>query len=115
MRTNMNREVPFEVWAQRAGIGRRLVSFRRRICGEAPLSGDHAQHRLLAPLLTQCETWRGWERGTKIPGDVVLRLIVEFNVSPEWLLLGAGPMFRDVTASPHFKTQDPKPEMDKRA
>jgi hypothetical protein len=105
----MSREVPFEVCVQRAGIGHRLAAFRRRICGQVPLSGDRAQQRLLAPLLTQCETWRGWERGTKIPGDVVLRLIVEFNVSPEWLLLGAGPMFRGATESPHFRIQDPKP------
>jgi hypothetical protein len=115
MRTIMNREVSIEEWERRAGIGRRLLAFRRHICGNAPISGDLAQNTLFGPLLIQHHTWRQWETGTRIPGDVVLKLIVGFNVSPEWLLLDEGPMFRGATESAQSEIPKPERKMDEGA
>jgi hypothetical protein len=39
-------------------------------------------------------TWFSYERGVAIPGPVILKIIVEFSVEPEWLLHGKGPRFR---------------------
>ena len=41
-------------------------------------------------------TWYLYELGkAAVPGDIVLRLIVELGISPRWLLTGKGAIWRD--------------------
>ena len=72
---------------RRKEIGKRL----RRIREEISPGGTWGRRQeveawLGAPLFS----WYGYERGKAIPGDIVLRLIVELGISPRWLFTGQG-------------------------
>jgi hypothetical protein len=68
-------------------MGARLELLRRRI-GPVNFAGDHLNRW----LGTSFSSWYSYERGARIPGDLVCRLILETGVSPRWLLTGEGAM-----------------------
>jgi transcriptional regulator with XRE-family HTH domain len=72
---------------RRKKIGKRLRLIRKKI---AP-GGTWRALEIAAWLGVGSETWREYERGkAAIPGDILLRLIVELGISPRWLLTGQG-------------------------
>jgi hypothetical protein len=71
----------------REDMGARLELLRRRI-GSENFAGDHLNRWLGASF----SSWYRYERGARIPGDLVCRLILETGVSPRWLLTGEGEM-----------------------
>jgi hypothetical protein len=75
------------VLKQRKEIGNRLRQIREEI---APGGTWGRRLELEAWLGVRLFTWHGYERGKAIPGDIVLRLIVELGISPSWLLTGQG-------------------------
>jgi hypothetical protein len=78
-----------EVTRTRLEIAARLGSLRRDLFGKHRSSKNMAQW-----LGIPARTWHSYEHGTVIPGTVILNIIVETSVEPEWLLHGTGPMFR---------------------
>ena len=78
-----------ELTQTRLEIAARLVSLRR------DLFGKHRSSMKMAEWLgIPARSWHSYENGTVIPGTVILNVIVETSVEPEWLLHGTGPMFR---------------------
>ena len=81
-----------DVLERRKKIGKRLRRIRKRIA----LSGTWERGlEIVARLGVRPDTWYGYERGNAIPGDIVLRLIVELGISPRWLLTGHGRILPD--------------------
>ena len=57
------------------------------------LYGSHSGPELARLLGLLDRTWRNYEQGITIPGEVLLAFIVATGVNPGWLLDGEGPMF----------------------
>jgi hypothetical protein len=74
--------------AQSDVLARRLRKVRLQ------LFGAHGAPLLAEALEIPVRTWVNYECGIVIPGLVLLRLITDFGVEPQWLLTGAGRMFR---------------------
>ena len=92
------RTVP-AVGKHRKEIGKRL----RRIREEIAPGGTWGRRREVEAWLgVQLVTWYGYERGKTIPGEILLRLIVELGISPSWLLTGQGTIWR----SERSRTED---------
>ncbi len=76
------------VLKRRKEIGKRLRRIRK---GIAPGGTWERPLKVEAWLGVRLETWYEYELGkAAIPGDIVLRLIVELGISPRWLLTGQG-------------------------
>jgi hypothetical protein len=87
------------VGKHRKQIGKRL----RRIREEIAPDGTWGRRREVEAWLgVQLPTWYGYERGKAIPGDILLRLIVELGISPTWLLNGQG----EIWSSERSRTAD---------
>ena len=65
-------------------IAQRLRTIREELFG---LNGVEP---LAAAIQIPAQTWRNYERGVTMPGDVLLRFLVRFCVSPDWLYTGEG-------------------------
>jgi hypothetical protein len=79
---------------ERAAIGRRLRLLRREIWGGTTryvmgLTEMQKQLRVAGRSL------ENYEKGTTMPAEVLLRLILETSASPQWLLTGEGSMFTE--------------------
>jgi hypothetical protein len=85
----LRRKTAPELTRTRLDIAARLVALRCELFGER-----RSSKRMAEWLGVPARTWLSYERGTAIPGIVILSLIVETSVEPEWLLHGTGPMFR---------------------
>jgi hypothetical protein len=75
------------VLRRRKKIGKRLRKIRKEM---GPRGMWRRELKIEAWLGVRPETWFGYERGSAIPGDIILRLIVELGISPRWLLTGQG-------------------------
>jgi hypothetical protein len=75
----------------RLEMGERLGAIRRA------LNGGSANRKFFGPFVSALNiptrTWYGYEHGHAPPPEIILRLILEFRVSPRWLLNGEGEMF----------------------
>ena len=57
------------------------------------LYGEHGAQFMADRLRVPLKSWLHYESGVVMPGRTVLKLIVETNVSPRWLLEGLGPRY----------------------
>ena len=97
------RHVP-AVFKRRKEIGKRLRVIRKQFVP----GGTWRAREIAAWLGVASETWYGYERGKPIPGDIVLRLILELGISPRWLLSGHGTI-RPEETSAHRSSRDDAP------
>lgn len=58
------------------------------------LYGDHGAQFMADALGIPLKTWLNYESGVVMPGKIVLKLIVEARVNPQWLLNGRGSLYR---------------------
>jgi hypothetical protein len=66
----------------------------RRLCEvRVALYGVHGGPELARRLGLPAPTWRNYEQGITIPGEILLAFIDATGVDPGWLLDGGGPMF----------------------
>lgn len=70
------------------GIARRLAALRLELFGE----NGHAD--IAKCIGVPVRSWKNFENGVTAPSDVMLKVLVLFNVEPNWLLNGKGPTFR---------------------
>jgi hypothetical protein len=80
---------PGEAKPDRAALARRLGIIRAERFG-----GDCGPNRLASMLGLPTRTWRNYESGVSIPGEVLLRFIEITAAEPLWLLRGVGPRYR---------------------
>lgn len=74
------------------------------------LRGTHSRKDFAAQLGIQPNTLRNYEEGHSLPNfELGMFISRKFNVSPEWLLSGEGPMYREQHAQP---AQLPSPDTD---
>ncbi len=91
------------VLKRRKEIGKRLRLIRKKI---AP-GGTWRALEIAAWLGVRSETWYKYELGkAAIPGDILLRLIVELGISPRWLLTGQGTIRPDGTSEQSSSRDD---------
>ncbi|MGC8643380.1 MAG: hypothetical protein ACP5XB_26275 [Isosphaeraceae bacterium] len=57
------------------------------------LYGEHGAQFMADRLGIPLKTWLNCEAGVGMSGRLVLKLIVESNVNPRWLLDGQGPRY----------------------
>lgn len=69
-------------------IARRLAAVR------SELFGKDGHSRMAKRIGVPVQSWRNFERGVAAPPDIILTVIVLFDVEPQWLLNGEGPTFR---------------------
>jgi hypothetical protein len=69
---------------RRIRLGMRLREIRETLYGEGGAAA------LADALGVPGETWRNYERGVTIPGDLLLEFIDLTGADPHWLLTGAG-------------------------
>jgi hypothetical protein len=75
----------------RAEIGARLRKLRFTVAG---LRGSRLNLSSLCQRVgVSVSSWPNWEKGATMPPEILLRVIVEFHIRPEWLLTGIGTMF----------------------
>lgn len=78
-----------EIVDLRRDIASRLEILRHKLYGPRRLAEFAA-----STGMPKRSVWN-WLRGTAIPAEAILRLIIEYDVEPRWLLTGDGPMLRD--------------------
>jgi hypothetical protein len=82
----------------KVAVAGRLAEVRREVFGE------HGGPELARLLGLPYWTWRNYENGVTVPGEIVLRFIELTSVEPTWLLQGEGPKYR---ASHHHERRTP--------
>ena len=98
------RTAPAVLKGRRKEIGKRLRRIRKEI---APGGTWTRPLDVKAWLGVRLETWYLYELGkAAIPGDIVLRLIVELGISPRWLLTGRGTIWPDGTSEQRSSRDD---------
>jgi Bacteriophage CI repressor helix-turn-helix domain len=75
-------------------MGERLYMLQEALCGVCR-SGVAREKPLLEALGVAPPAWRNWRTGSALPAEVALRMVVDLQVSPSWLLRGEGTMFID--------------------
>ena len=74
--------------AERLAIARRIREIREAVFGDSGLP-------TVATLIGVTDhDWAGYEAGSTIPAEVILRFIEEVGVTPHWLLTGRGDKYR---------------------
>lgn len=58
------------------------------------LYGAHGAQFMADRLNIPLKTWLHFESGVVVSGQTILKLIVETNVNPRWLLSGQGPKYK---------------------
>ena len=69
-------------------LAERLRQIRRELFGEGGVP------ELTRQLGLPSRTWEDYERGVRVPGEAILKLIDLTGVQPHWLLSGEGDPYR---------------------
>jgi hypothetical protein len=85
----------------RQEMGLRLRWLRETVCGKRGCG--IAFEPLLSAINVPRRSWGFYESGTALTPEIMLRLIIELHVSPEWLRSGDGTMFVDGTPPRAFQ------------
>lgn len=98
---------PGKAEPDRAALAQRLGFVRVERFG-----GDRGLNRLASMLGMTTRTWRNYESGVSIPGEVLLNFIEISAAEPLWLLRGVGPRYRGQRAASLAKCTSTDPDVE---